>query len=198
MIDIMNNCGGFVGLTLITPEIFQDNRGSFTEIYNKRDLEENGFNKFFVQDNEVRSKKGVLRGLHFQKEHPQGKLILVTKGEIFDVAVDIRRSSKTFGKWFGILLSEENRKQLYIPGGFAHGYLVLENETIVHYKCTEYYYPAKQCGIIWNDEDIKIKWKGLIYNSDHPNESKLKDESKIILSHKDINNMSFRNLFDKE
>ncbi|MGC8819449.1 MAG: dTDP-4-dehydrorhamnose 3,5-epimerase [Athalassotoga sp.] len=146
------------GLYIIEPRVFPDERGFFMESYNKRDFTEIGLTMEFVQDNHSRSKKGVLRGLHFQDKHPQGKLIRVVRGEVFDVAVDIRRDSPTFGRWYSVILSEENKRMFYIPEGFAHGFLVLSDEVDFLYKCTDYYYPDEDCGIIWNDPDIGIDW----------------------------------------
>ncbi|MGQ9474278.1 MAG: dTDP-4-dehydrorhamnose 3,5-epimerase [Candidatus Caldatribacteriaceae bacterium] len=145
------------GLIIIEPTIFEDERGFFMETYSEREFRESGLRVSFVQDSHSYSRKGVLRGLHFQKLHPQGKLIRVVRGHIFDVAVDIRNGSPTFGKWYGIELSVKNRKQLYIPPGFAHGFLAL-SDAEVFYKVTEYYYPADEGGIIWNDPDVGIKW----------------------------------------
>ncbi|QIB27589.1 dTDP-4-dehydrorhamnose 3,5-epimerase [Caloranaerobacter azorensis] len=149
---------GIKGLYIIEPTVFGDNRGYFMETYNFKDFKEAGLDMTFVQDNQSKSKKGVLRGLHFQYKHPQGKLVRVTKGEVFDVAVDLRKNSKTYGKWYGIVLSEENKKQFYIPEGFAHGFLVLSEEAEFVYKCTDYYHPEDEGGIIWNDPDINIDW----------------------------------------
>jgi dTDP-4-dehydrorhamnose 3,5-epimerase len=146
------------GVYIIEPKIFTDNRGFFTEIYNHRDFKNHGLNIGFVQDNVSVSKKGVLRGLHFQRNNPQGKLIKVIQGEIFDAAVDLRNESKTYGKWVGVVLSEYEKKELFIPGGFAHGFLVLSEEAEVLYKCTDYYNPTEESGLIWNDPDIGIKW----------------------------------------
>ena len=146
------------GLYIIEPTVFGDNRGFFTESYNKREFEKIGLDMNFVQDNHSRSKKGVLRGLHFQKKHPQGKLVRVIRGKVFDVAVDLRKGSPTFGKWYGIILSDENHLMFYIPEGFAHGFLVLSEEADFFYKCTDFYYPEYDAGIIWNDPDIGIKW----------------------------------------
>ncbi|MDI6603809.1 MAG: dTDP-4-dehydrorhamnose 3,5-epimerase [Thermoanaerobacteraceae bacterium] len=146
------------GVYIIEPEVFKDNRGYFMETYNYNDFKEAGLDMVFVQDNQSKSKKGVLRGLHFQKQHPQGKLVRVIKGEVFDVAVDIRKDSKTFGKWVGVILSDENKKQFYIPEGFAHGFLVLSDEAEFCYKCTDFYHPGDEGGIIWNDPDINIDW----------------------------------------
>lgn len=146
------------GVYVIDPKIFRDERGYFMEIYNKEEFSEAGLNMIFVQDNESRSTKGVLRGLHFQKKHSQGKLVRVTKGEVFDVAVDLRNGSPTYSQWVGVILSEENKKQFYIPKGFAHGFLVLSDEAIFNYKCTDYYAPNYEGGVIWNDSSINIKW----------------------------------------
>lgn len=149
---------GIEGLCVIEPEIHLDARGYFTESYNQKDMQEAGLNVDFVQDNQSGSVKGVLRGLHYQKEHPQGKLVRVIRGRVYDVAVDIRRGSVTYGKWFGIELSEENRKQLYIPEGFAHGFLVLSENAEFCYKCTDFYYPGDEGGIAWNDPTLGIQW----------------------------------------
>jgi dTDP-4-dehydrorhamnose 3,5-epimerase len=146
------------GLYIIEPTVFGDERGYFMETYNLKEFQEAGLDMVFVQDNQSKSRKGVLRGLHFQYKHPQGKLVRVTRGEVFDVAVDLRKNSKTFGKWYGVLLSEENKRQFYIPEGFAHGFLVLSDEAELVYKCTEYYHPEDEGGIIWNDPEIGIKW----------------------------------------
>ena len=145
-------------LYVIEPSIFKDERGYFFESYSLKDFHDNGIDVDFKQDNESYSRKGVLRGLHFQKEHPQGKLIRVIKGAVYDVAVDLRKSSLTYGKYYGIILSEENKTQFYIPEGFAHGFLVLSDETIFSYKCTDFYYKDDQYGVLWNDPDIGIDW----------------------------------------
>lgn len=146
------------GVYIIEPKIFGDNRGYFMETYNKEHFEEVGLNMTFVQDNESKSTKGVLRGLHFQKKHSQGKLVRVTKGEVFDVAVDLKKGSPTYGQWEAVVLSEENKKQFYIPEGFAHGFLVLSDEAVFNYKCTDFYSPEYDGGVMWNDPDINIKW----------------------------------------
>jgi dTDP-4-dehydrorhamnose 3,5-epimerase len=146
------------GVYIIEPKVFGDNRGYFMEIYNKKQFEEAGLNMTFVQDNESKSTKGVLRGLHFQKKHTQGKLVRATKGKVFDVAVDLRYGSPTYGQWEGVILSEENKRQFYIPEGFAHGFLVLSDEAIFNYKCTDFYAPEYDGGVMWNDPDINIKW----------------------------------------
>ena len=146
------------GVYIIEPKVFWDERGYFIEIYNKEQFSEAGLNMTFVQDNESKSSKGVLRGLHFQKKHSQGKLIRVTRGEVFDVAVDLRSGSPTYRQWEGVILSEENKKQFYIPKGFAHGFLVLSNEAVFNYKCTDFYAPEYDGGVMWNDPDINITW----------------------------------------
>ena len=146
------------GLCIIEPAVHGDSRGYFMETYNKNDMAEHGLYMEFVQDNQSMSTKGVLRGLHFQKEFPQGKLVRVVRGEVFDVAVDIREGSTTYGKWFGVILSAENKKQFYIPEGFAHGFLVLSDEAEFAYKCTDFYHPGDEGGIIWNDPQIGIRW----------------------------------------
>lgn len=146
------------GLYILEPKVFYDDRGYFMETYNQNDFDELGLNMKFVQDNESKSKRGVLRGLHFQKKHPQGKLVRVIKGSVYDVAVDIRKNSKTFGKWVGVELSEKNKKQFYIPEGFAHGFLVLSEEAQFVYKCSDFYYPEDEGGIIYNDITINISW----------------------------------------
>ena len=146
------------GVCLIEPTVFGDNRGYFMETYSKPDFKEIGIDEDFVQDNQSKSKKGVLRGLHFQIENTQGKLVRVIKGRVFDVAVDIRRGSKTFGKWVGYELSEENKKMLYIPPYFAHGFLVLSDEAEFTYKCTDVYNHSAESGIKFDDKDVNIEW----------------------------------------
>ena len=145
-------------LYIIEPTVFGDERGFFMETYNKKEFQELGIELEFVQDNHSRSKKGTLRGLHFQKEFPQAKLVRVIKGEVFDVVVDIRKESATFGRWFGVALSEEKKRQLFIPEGFAHGFLALTGIVEFTYKCSDYYHPEDEGGIIWNDSDIAIDW----------------------------------------
>lgn len=146
------------GLYIIEPTVFGDNRGYFMETYHAGEFRKAGLAMNFVQDNQSKSKKGVLRGLHFQYKYPQGKLVRVIKGEVFDVAVDLRKTSKTYGKWYGVILSEGNKRQLYIPEGFAHGYLVTSEEAEFVYKCTDYYHPEDEGGIFWNDLEIGIAW----------------------------------------
>jgi len=149
---------GIKDLYVIEPTVFGDNRGYFMETYNYNDFKEAGLDMVFVQDNQSKSFKGVLRGLHFQVNYPQGKLVRVLSGEVFDVGVDLRKDSPTYKKWFGVVLSGENKKQFYIPPGFAHGFLVLSDEAEFAYKCTEFYHPEDESGIIWNDPSIGIEW----------------------------------------
>ena len=149
------------GLYVIEPTVHGDERGYFVETYNKKDMEEAGLNMEFVQDNQSCSTKGVLRGLHFQKEFPQGKLVRVVNGTVFDVAVDLRSDSKTDGQWFGVELSAENKKQFYISEGFAHGFLVLSDIAEFCYKCTDFYHPGDEGGLAWNDPAIGIEWPQL-------------------------------------
>ncbi|MDE7061138.1 MAG: dTDP-4-dehydrorhamnose 3,5-epimerase [Lachnospiraceae bacterium] len=160
------------GLYVIEPEVREDERGYFIETYNFRDMKEKGLDMVFVQDNQSKSKKGVLRGLHFQIEHPQGKLVRVIKGRVFDVAVDLRNGSATYGKWYGVELSEENKKQFYVPEGFAHGFLVLSDEAEFCYKCTDFYHPGDEGGIAWDDPEIGVQWP-------------IEDGMEIILSDRD-------------
>ncbi len=149
---------GIEGLYVIEPTVFGDNRGYFMETYNQNDFHEAGLDMVFVQDNQSMSTKGVLRGLHFQKQYPQGKLVRAVRGRVFDVAVDMRAGSPTFGKWFGVELSAENKKQFYISEGFAHGFYVLSDEAEFVYKCTDFYRPGDEGGVLWNDPDIGIDW----------------------------------------
>lgn len=162
------------GVMIIEPQVFGDARGYFMETYSKINFFENGIDIDFVQDNQSKSNKGVLRGLHFQTRHPQAKLVRVTKGEVFDVAVDIDKKSKTFGKYVGVILSENNKKQFFIPAGMAHGFLVLSEEAEFCYKCSDYYDPGYEGGLMWNDPDVNIKWPFF-------------DTLQILLSEKDKN-----------
>lgn len=161
-IKVEKNVNGIEGLTIITPTVHGDERGYFTETYNEKDMKEVELNMKFVQDNQSCSTKGVLRGLHYQINHPQGKLVRVIRGRVFDVAVDLRKESETFGKWFGIELSAENHKQFYIPEGFAHGFLALSDIAEFCYKCTDFYHPGDEGGLAWNDPDIGIVWPEII------------------------------------
>lgn len=160
------------GLMVITPQVFGDNRGYFMETYNIADFREAGIECEFVQDNQSSSKRGVIRGLHFQIDHPQDKLVRVIRGEVFDVAVDMRPGSDTYGKWYGVRLSEENKKMFFIPKHFAHGFLVLSDYAEFTYKCTELYHPNDEGGIIYNDPDIGIEWP-------------IPDDMELIFSEKD-------------
>ncbi len=146
------------GLKIITPQVFGDERGYFVETYHYEDYKAAGIPQVFVQDNQSASKKGVLRGLHFQKQFAQDKLVRVIRGEVFDVAVDLRKGSSTYGKWFGVLLSEENKKQFFVPKNFAHGFLVLSDYAEFCYKCMDFYHPGDEGGIMYNDPDIGVEW----------------------------------------
>ena len=157
-IKVMNDCNGIEGLKVIEPAVFGDERGYFMETYNQQDFTEAGIDAVFVQDNQSASKKGVLRGLHFQLNYPQDKLVRVVNGEVFDVAVDLREGSKTFGKWFGVTLSAENKKQFFIPKDFAHGFIVLSDYAEFCYKVTDFYHPNDEGGLLWNDPDIGVEW----------------------------------------
>lgn len=149
---------GIEGLVVVEPKVFGDNRGYFMETYNYNDFKAAGLDMVFVQDNQSKSKKGVLRGLHFQKKNPQGKLVRVISGEVYDVAVDLRKGSDTYGKWYGVLLSAENKKQFYVPEGFAHGFVVMSETAEFVYKCTRFYDPSDEGGLMWNDPEIGIDW----------------------------------------
>lgn len=158
-IKVINNCNDIEGLKVIEPKVFGDQRGYFMETYNYNDFKEAGIDCIFVQDNQSASRKGVLRGLHFQIHYPQDKLVRVIQGEVYDVAVDLRKDSLTFGKWFGVILSAENKKQLFIPKGFAHGFVVLSEQAEFCYKVTDFYHPNDEGGLCWNDPDIGIEWE---------------------------------------
>lgn len=168
-------------LYVIQPKVFGDSRGYFIETYNKEQFFEAGLTMEFVQDNESKSSKGVLRGLHFQTQHTQGKLVRVTKGEVFDVAVDLRKGSPTYGEWEGVLLTEENKKQFYVPEGFAHGFLVVSDEAVFNYKCTDFYAPEFDGGVMWNDPDIGVEWP-------------LEGIENVLLSEKDKKQKDFKDL----
>lgn len=157
-IKVTENCNGIEGLKVIEPAVFGDERGYFMETYNYNDFAEAGIDCQFVQDNQSASKKGVLRGLHFQINYPQDKLVRVVNGEVFDVAVDLREGSKTFGKWYGVLLSAENKKQFFVPKNFAHGFIVLSDYAEFCYKVTDFYHPNDEGGILWNDSEVGVEW----------------------------------------
>ena len=149
---------GIKDMFVVEPTVFEDERGYFMETYQENDFKEAGYDLKFVQDNQSKSKKGVLRGMHFQTKHPQGKLVRVIRGEVYDVAVALRKDSKTYGQWYGVLLSEENKRQFYVPEGFAHGFLVTSDEAEFVYKCTDFYHPEFEGGILWNDPEVGISW----------------------------------------
>ena len=187
-IKVEKNAGGIDGLCIITPALHGDSRGYFMETYSQRDMQEAGINTVFVQDNQSCSVKGVLRGLHFQKQFPQTKLVRVIKGRVFDVAVDLRKDSKTFGKWYGVELTEENKKQFLIPKGFAHGFLVLSDVAEFCYKCDDFYHPNDEGGLAWNDPSIGIRWAELVgdYKGSADSEGyTLEDGTLLNLSDKD-------------
>lgn len=170
------------GVIIVETKVFGDDRGYFMETYHEEDFNKGGITAKFVQDNQSKSTKGVLRGLHFQKEFTQAKLVRVLKGEVYDVAVDLRKSSKTYGKYVGVVLSEENKKQFFVPKGFAHGFLVLSDEAEFAYKCDDFYHPECEGGIMWNDPQVAIKWP-------------LENIEDIKLSDKDKNNLPFGSFF---
>lgn len=161
-ITVEKNVAGIEGLCVITPAVHGDSRGYFMETYSQRDMLEAGIDITFVQDNQSMSVKGVLRGLHFQKNFPQTKLVRTIKGSVFDVAVDLRSDSRTYGKWYGVELTEENKKQFLIPKGFAHGFLVLSETAEFCYKCDDFYHPNDEGGLVWNDPEIGIAWPGVV------------------------------------
>ena len=187
-ISVQKDIGGIKGLCVITPAVHGDSRGYFMETYSQRDMKEAGFDIVFVQDNQSMSTKGVLRGLHFQKQYPQTKLVRVIKGAVFDVAVDLREESETYGKWHGEILNEENRKQFLIPRGFAHGFLALTDTAEFCYKCDDFYHSNDEGGLAWNDPDIGIVWPNVIgeySGSADASKYKLIDGSPLTLSQKD-------------
>lgn len=186
-ITVEKDLGGIRGLCLITPAVHGDSRGYFMETYSQRDMAEAGLDIPFVQDNQSMSAKGVLRGLHFQKQYPQTKLVRAIHGEVFDVAVDLRTGSETFGKWYGVLLSAENKKQFLIPRGFAHGFLVLSDTAEFCYKCDDFYHPNDEGGLAWNDPAIGILWPRLkgAYGGTARAEGYTVDGAPLILSEKD-------------
>lgn len=179
---------GIEGLAVVEPAVHGDARGYFSETYNRRDFFEAGLTMEFVQDNQSMSTQGVLRGLHYQLQHPQGKLVRVLSGEVFDVAVDMRPGSATYGKWFGVALSGENHKQLYIPENFAHGFLVLSEAAVFAYKVTDYWYPDDEGGVAWNDPGLGVEWPGLTgeYRGSASGEGyRLASGAPLLLSEKD-------------
>ena len=186
-IHVEYDVGGISGLCVITPTVHGDSRGYFMETYNARDMRDAGLDIAFVQDNQSSSVKGVLRGLHYQKQFPQAKLVRVIRGAGFDVAVDLRNDSPTFGKYHGIILTEENKKQFLIPRGFAHGFLVLSETAEFCYKCDDFYHPDDEGGLAWNDPEIGIPWPHLTgsYGGTAFSAGYLVDDSPLILSDKD-------------
>jgi len=179
---------GIEGLIIIEPKVFGDDRGFFMETYTRKDFEDLGIDKEFVQDNHSKSKKGVLRGLHFQTKQTQGKLIKVTAGKVLDIGVDLRSESPTFGKWEKVLLTAENKRMFYLPSGFAHGFLTLEDDTEFQYKCTDYYAPEFDSGILWNDPELNIDWELEKYNL---------SMEEIILSDKDKKQQTLQDFISK-
>lgn len=189
-IKVEKKVGGIEGLCVIEPTVHGDSRGYFVETYNRADMAEQGLDMEFVQDNQSSSGKGVLRGLHFQRHYPQGKLVRVIRGRVFDVAVDLRRAGATFGKWYGVELSEENKKQFYIPEGFAHGYLVLSDWAEFLYKCTDFYHPGDDGGILWNDPALGIRWpemRAIYRGSDSPADYAMEDGTPLNINERDRN-----------
>lgn len=192
-ITVEHDAGGIAGLCVITPMMHTDARGYFMETYNQREMEEEGLVFSFVQDNQSLSVKGVLRGLHYQIHHPQAKLVRVVHGTVFDVAVDLRKDSATFGKAHGVILSSDNEKQYLIPKGFAHGFLVLSDTAEFCYKCDDYYNADDEGGIFWNDPDLNIPWPYLML--DEAGDWYLDDGSPLILSERDRKLKPFREVF---
>ena len=186
-IKVTKDCNGIEGLAVIEPAVFGDERGYFMETYNYNDFAEAGIDCQFVQDNQSASKKGVLRGLHFQINYPQDKLVRVIVGEDFDVAVDLREGSKTFGKWVGVRLSAENKKQFFVPKGFAHGFIVLSDYAEFCYKVTDFYHPNDEGGLMWNDPTIGVEW---------PMPEGMTEED-LILSEKDKVNSGFEEYVER-
>lgn len=172
------------GLVIIQPQVFGDKRGYFMETYNQNAFHDAGLDMVFVQDNESKSKKGVLRGLHFQRQHSQGKLVRCTEGAVWDVGVDLRKGSPTYGQWAGVTLSDENNTMFYIPEGFAHGFVVLSDIAKFNYKCTDFYHPEFDGGIRWNDPDINVEWP-------------IDDIDEVILSDKDTKQPFFKDVKDE-
>ena len=196
-INVQKDVDGIRGLCVITPTVHGDSRGYFMETYSQRDMEEVGFDIVFVQDNQSMSTKGVLRGLHFQKHYPQTKLVRVIRGSVFDVVVDLRADSETYGKWHGEILTEENKKQFLIPRGFAHGFLVLSDTAEFCYKCDDFYHPNDEGGMAWNDPEIGIEWPMLEgkYNGTASSVGYSVDGIPLILSEKDQKWRGMRDTF---
>lgn len=197
-IRVEKDVNGIQGLCVIAPAVHGDNRGYFMETYSQRDMEENGIDIVFVQDNQSMSTKGVLRGLHFQKQYPQTKLVRVIQGSVFDVAVDLRAGSDTYGKWYGIELTAENKKQFLIPRGFAHGFLVLSDTAEFCYKCDDFYHPNDEGGLAWNDPEIGVIWPELTgsYNGTASAEGyTMADGTPLNLSEKDQKWLGLKDTF---
>ena len=197
-IEVLRNVDGIEGLCVINLKVHGDSRGYFMETYNENDMKENGLDIRFVQDNQSRSVKGVLRGLHFQKQFPQTKLVRVIRGTVYDVAVDLRKDSKTYGRYHGVILSEENKKQFLIPRGFAHGFLVLSDVAEFCYKCDDFYHPKDEGGLAWNDPDLGIRWPEVVGDypgSAYAGEYALTDGTPLILSEKDQKWLGIKDTF---
>lgn len=196
-IRVKKNAGGIAGLCVIEPAVHGDARGYFMETYNERDMREAGIDVRFVQDNQSMSTKGVLRGLHFQKKYPQCKLVRVVRGTVFDVAVDLRADSETYGKWYGVALSAENKKQFLIPEGFAHGFLVLSDEAEFCYKVSDFWHPNDEGGLAWNDPTIGIDWhvQGEYRGSASADGCTLADGTPLNLSEKDQQWLGLKDTF---
>ena len=196
-IQVEHDVAGIRGLCVITPRVHGDSRGYFYESYSRRDMAENGLDIDFVQDNQSMSAKGVLRGLHFQKRYPQTKLVRVVRGAVFDVAVDLRTGSESFGKWYGVELTEDNRKQFLIPRGFAHGFLVRSDTAEFCYKCDDFYHPDDEGGLAWNDPEIGIVWPRLrgTYAGTPGGEDYSLDGAPLLLSEKDTRWPGIRETF---
>lgn len=199
-IKVEKNLSGIEGLCVVTPTVHGDSRGYFYESYNANDMKEAGLDMVFVQDNQSMSVKGVLRGLHFQKRYPQTKLVRVIRGAVYDVAVDLRAGSATYGKWHGELLSEENKKQFLIPRGFAHGFLVLSDTAVFCYKCDDFYHPDDEGGIAWNDPGIGVEWPGIAgtYGGTASADGYSADGAPLILSEKDQKWLGLKETFGCE
>lgn len=196
-ITVEKNINGIEGLCVITPAVHGDSRGYFMETFSQRDMDEAGLHVLFVQDNQSMSTKGVLRGLHFQRRYPQTKLVRVIKGTVFDVAVDLRSDSQTYGRWHGEILTDENKKQFLIPRGFAHGFLVLSDTAEFCYKCDDFYRPNDESGVAWNDPAIGIAWPKLegIYNGTASADGYTVDGIPLNLSEKDQKWLGMKDTF---